>query len=282
MEHLDYLTNRIGPRLTGSDGLQNACEWARDRFKSFGIENARLEQWGEFPVGFNRGPWSGRMVEPEVKALTFGTNSWTAGTKGIVRGKAVLAPTNEEELSKVKAELPGAWVLMPPATGGRGNQAAPGAEFRKKARGRLQGGEDRRPGPRAAERADHHRRQLPDLLGQAARDADDQPRQVAVRRDRRPGQGRQAGRARVRHPQLLQEGADPALQRDRRHPGDRVPRRVRDRRRPHRLLGRRHRRDRQRHGLLDDARGGPPPDEVGHPARGGRSASCSGAARSRA
>ena len=31
MEHLDYLCNRIGPRLTSSDNLQNACEWARDR-----------------------------------------------------------------------------------------------------------------------------------------------------------------------------------------------------------------------------------------------------------
>src|SRR3954462_5421012 len=92
MENLDILTNRIGPRLTSSDNLQTACEWARDRFRSFGLENARLEKWGEFPVGFNRGPWSGRMVEPREKALTFGTNSWAAGTKGVVRGKAVLAP----------------------------------------------------------------------------------------------------------------------------------------------------------------------------------------------
>jgi carboxypeptidase Q len=111
MEHLDILTNRIGPRLTSSDNLQNACEWARDRFKSFGIENARLEKWGEYPVGFNRGPWFGRMVAPTEKSLTFGTNSWTAGTKGLVKGKAILAPTNDEELAKVKDKLPGAWVL---------------------------------------------------------------------------------------------------------------------------------------------------------------------------
>jgi hypothetical protein len=117
MDHLDYLSNRLGPRLTGSDGLQNACEWAVDRFKGFGIDNARLEQWGEFPVGFNRGPWSGKMVEPEAKALTFGTNSWTAGTKGVQRGPAVIAPANAEELEEVKDKLAGAWVL---ATRGRG------------------------------------------------------------------------------------------------------------------------------------------------------------------
>ena len=27
MEHLDHLVNRIGPRLTGSDGFTNACQW---------------------------------------------------------------------------------------------------------------------------------------------------------------------------------------------------------------------------------------------------------------
>ena len=43
MAHLDHLTNQIGPRLTGSERLTKACEWARDKFKSLGIENARLE-----------------------------------------------------------------------------------------------------------------------------------------------------------------------------------------------------------------------------------------------
>jgi hypothetical protein len=56
MVHLDHLVNRIGPRLTSSDNLTNACEWARDTFAGFGIENARLEQWGEFAVGFNHNP----------------------------------------------------------------------------------------------------------------------------------------------------------------------------------------------------------------------------------
>jgi carboxypeptidase Q len=129
MEHLDYLVNRIGARLTSSDNLQTACEWSRDRFKSFGIENARLEKWGDFPVGFNRGPWTGKMVAPAEKALTFATNSWTAGTKGVIRGKAVVAPTNDEELAKVKDKLAGAYILT---TAGpvRGNR--PAEEFPKK------------------------------------------------------------------------------------------------------------------------------------------------------
>src|SRR5262245_51632038 len=64
MEHLDHLTNKIGPRLTSSENLTKACEWARDQFASWGL-SARIEEWGTFPVGFNRGPWSGKMLTPE-------------------------------------------------------------------------------------------------------------------------------------------------------------------------------------------------------------------------
>ncbi len=128
MEHLDFLVNRIGPRLTSSDNLTNACEWARHRFAGFGIENARVEKWGEFPVGFNRGPWFGRMVEPEVKALTFGTNSWTAGTPGTVKAAAVLEPENDEQFDAVKEKLAGAWIVA----SGAPRAGGPAADFRRK------------------------------------------------------------------------------------------------------------------------------------------------------
>ncbi len=116
MEHLDHIVNRIGPRLTGSDNLQNACEWARAEFESYGLKNCRLEQWGEFPVGFNRGPSSGHMLEPELRELHFGTDAWTAGTRGPTRGPALLAPTNAEQLAALKGKLKGAWILVPSAS----------------------------------------------------------------------------------------------------------------------------------------------------------------------
>ncbi|MCI0588260.1 MAG: M20/M25/M40 family metallo-hydrolase [Planctomycetes bacterium] len=115
MEHLDHLSNRIGPRLTGSQNFRLACEWTRGQFEAFGLENARLEEWGEFPVGFNRGPSSGRLLAPSDKVLHFATNAWTAGTKGRVEGHAVLAPTNEDELAAARPRLKGAWVVTRPA-----------------------------------------------------------------------------------------------------------------------------------------------------------------------
>lgn len=118
-EHLNYLTNRIGPRLTGSEGMQAACEWTRDRFEEMGLDNCRLEQWGEFPVGFERGPSYGLMLEPKQMKLEFGTNAWTAGTKGRVPGIAVMAPTTMEELETMRDKLDGAYVLTASARSSR-------------------------------------------------------------------------------------------------------------------------------------------------------------------
>ncbi len=115
MAHLDHLVNRIGPRLTSSDNLTIACEWARDEFAAMGLGDARLEKWGEMDVGFNRGPWWGRIVAPIEKELVFGTDAWSAGTKGPTRGPVVLSPKSEEELASTRGSLKGAWVIAVPS-----------------------------------------------------------------------------------------------------------------------------------------------------------------------
>jgi carboxypeptidase Q len=127
MAHLDHLVNRIGPRLTSSDNLTNACDWTRDRFASLGLANAHLEKWGEWPVGFNRGPWTGQMVTPELRMLEFATDSWTAGTKGKQRGPAVIAPTNSDELAMNRDKLKGAWLLAGASRGRGGGRGQGGA-----------------------------------------------------------------------------------------------------------------------------------------------------------
>lgn len=93
MKWADYATNRFGGRLTGSDNYTNAANWALWQFKQWGLE-AELHEVGEVPVGFNRGPWFGKMVVPEEKALYFGTPSFTAGTRGVQRGPVVILQTD--------------------------------------------------------------------------------------------------------------------------------------------------------------------------------------------
>ncbi len=110
MDHLTYLSEEIGHRLTGSTNIERSERWAVAQFQAFGLE-ARLERWGEFPVGFDRHEQTGAMVRPHRKELVFGTPSWTPGTPGPVRALAVLEPEDPELLTEMTEELAGAWFV---------------------------------------------------------------------------------------------------------------------------------------------------------------------------
>ena len=111
MHQLDILTNRFGGRPIGSDAYENAAEWMKREFERWGLE-VHMEEAGTLPVGFNRGPWFGRMLSDNGMILHFATPSYTSGTKGLQRGHVVMEPRNDEEFKKIKGLLKGAWVLV--------------------------------------------------------------------------------------------------------------------------------------------------------------------------
>lgn len=116
MDPLRHLTEQIGPRLTGSHQLMEAERWCRDELARIGLD-ARLERWGEVPVGFDRGPWSGGMVAPEKLDYEFVTPAWTPGMLEAVPAPALLYPaTLAEAKALVKKDakaLRGAWLVQP-------------------------------------------------------------------------------------------------------------------------------------------------------------------------
>ena len=141
MEHITHLTKQIGPRLTGSSNARTANEWARSMYTLWGLENAHLEQWGTIPVGFDRGPCSGKLVLRTVtknddgtekidfstlRDLQFSTLSWSSGTDGAVRGKVLKEPRDDKEYEAVKADIKGAWVLLDPPKTGSGQRGVRG------------------------------------------------------------------------------------------------------------------------------------------------------------
>lgn len=111
MQHLDILANRIGGRPIGSDAYQNATYWVADKLKSWGLE-VEIQEVGEMPVGFNRGPWFGRMYGDISMTLDFVTPSYTSGTKGLQRGHVLIEPKTRQEFERMKGKLKGAWVLI--------------------------------------------------------------------------------------------------------------------------------------------------------------------------
>jgi hypothetical protein len=111
MQHLDVLCNRFGGRLAGSDAYENAALWCASEFKKWGLE-VFMDEAGTVPVGFNRGPWFGRMLSDNGMILHFATPSYTAGTKGIQRGHVLIEPKTRAEFDMMKGALKGSWVLI--------------------------------------------------------------------------------------------------------------------------------------------------------------------------
>ncbi len=111
MDHLDVLCNRIGGRPVGSSAYESATIWAAQKFQEWGME-VILDEIGVLPVGFNRGPWTGRMLSDEGMILHFATPAYTAGTKGVQRGHVMIEPRSQAEFDRMKGKLSGAWVLI--------------------------------------------------------------------------------------------------------------------------------------------------------------------------
>ena len=135
VEHLDILSNRFGGRLVGSDAYENAALWAAEQFKSWGLD-VQLEEVGEMGVGFNRGPWFGRVLGGDLgfTHLYFTTPSYTSGTKGVQRGHVILEPRTMAAFERVKGALKGAWVLLEsPSTGWAIDSSAEGDKKREEA-----------------------------------------------------------------------------------------------------------------------------------------------------
>ena len=112
MRHIDILTNRFGGRLIGSDAYENAAAWMQHEFSKWGIESHQ-EVAGELSVGFNRGPWRGRLIGgDQPMELHFVTPSYTSGTHGVQRGHVLIEPSDDNELKRMRHALKGAWVLV--------------------------------------------------------------------------------------------------------------------------------------------------------------------------
>ena len=109
---LTYLTENIGPRLTGSPQLEAANRWTAEQFKSAGLANVHLEDW-TIANSWTRGPATGRMLSPSSQALTLATAGWSPPTKGTVRGP-ILGVSFEriEDLEQYKGKLKGAIILL--------------------------------------------------------------------------------------------------------------------------------------------------------------------------
>jgi hypothetical protein len=114
MRNLQYLSDVIGPRLSGTPAMRRANEWTGSRFKAYGL-SARQERF-EFGVTWERGPASLRLTAPFQRAITAHSWGWTEGTGGkTLSGPVVLVDIPvPESLAVYGDKVKGAWVLPRP------------------------------------------------------------------------------------------------------------------------------------------------------------------------
>lgn len=111
MSNLEYLSDVIGARLTGSENLKKANDWTQKRFADYGLANAHLESW-TIAHSWARGTASARIVSPSEHPLTIASYGWAPGTIGVVRGPVVYVKAESvEELEAYKGKLKGAIVV---------------------------------------------------------------------------------------------------------------------------------------------------------------------------
>ena len=119
MDHLFYLTDVYGPRLTGSPGFRMSAEWAVKRLREWGCENVTLENWGPFGRSWSFVRYAGHIAEPQRAPLIGFPLAWSPGTNGAVAAEPVLAPMPvergkdiEKTLEKYKGKLRGKFVMI--------------------------------------------------------------------------------------------------------------------------------------------------------------------------
>jgi carboxypeptidase Q len=113
MDYAGALTDGIGPRLTGSPNMAKANAWTRDQLTKMGCVNARLEDWGEFGMGWQQINTWVRMVEPDTAIFVAQATPWSPSSSGPVKAEAVSVIINDEsDLAKYKGKLGGKIVLL--------------------------------------------------------------------------------------------------------------------------------------------------------------------------
>src|SRR5207237_1257783 len=115
MEHVVWLADVYGPRVTGSPGLRQAGDWAVKKLGGWGLSNVHKEAW-PFGKGWSLVRFNAHLIEPQVQPLIGYPKSWTPGTSGVVTADVVRADINSDaDFERYRGKLARKIVLTQPA-----------------------------------------------------------------------------------------------------------------------------------------------------------------------
>jgi hypothetical protein len=117
MNYLQALTDRFGPRLTGTSVYNRSAEWAVEEFKALGLKNVHLEKFTT--EGWERvSPARAKMIAPMEKTINIQSLGWTPSTpSGGISGEiAILQSFSPEKVKEQADGFKGKILLVDPNT----------------------------------------------------------------------------------------------------------------------------------------------------------------------
>ena len=115
MATLSYLTDVIGPRLSGSPNLKRANEWTCQTLTRWGLSGTHLEAWGPFGNGWSLYRFSAQVTEPQCIPLIAYPKAWSPSTQGTLTAQVIYFDAKTEaDFANYKGKLKGAIVLTGP------------------------------------------------------------------------------------------------------------------------------------------------------------------------
>ncbi|HTB11272.1 MAG TPA: M20/M25/M40 family metallo-hydrolase [Bryobacteraceae bacterium] len=89
MHTLHMLTDRYGPRVTGTPNHEAAAKWAVAEMTSWGMKNGHLEPWEFGHPGWLNESATGAITAPVRENVKFEVLAWTPSTNGTVSASAI-------------------------------------------------------------------------------------------------------------------------------------------------------------------------------------------------
>ena len=111
------ITDVSGPRLTNSPGYKRALDLVTDLCKSWGIENAGAEAWGEFGKGWSNEIGSLALKVPYYENIIAYPVPWCKSTRKNIRAELVMIEhLDSASIDKLGDALKGKIVMLKPSS----------------------------------------------------------------------------------------------------------------------------------------------------------------------
>lgn len=115
MDIAGYMTDVLGARLTLSEDMKRAQEWAVGKMKNIGLVNVHSEPFMKYGVTWDNQYTSLHMLEPDYQPMVGFPLTHTPGTGGRITGLAVKAVLKtKQDLAGFRGKLRGAVILSTP------------------------------------------------------------------------------------------------------------------------------------------------------------------------